>query len=99
MKPIPFPNLRDLTKPPVEGDAESAADDDTSVIESGTEEATEAATEATTETSVAEEGADEEVLVTVSHLLTNVLLLQEFLLELAAMVQVRAGLFGEIKFV
>jgi hypothetical protein len=38
-------------------------------------------------------------LVTVSHVLTNVIILQEFLLELAAMVQVRASLFGEIKFV
>ena len=31
--------------------------------------------------------------VTLSHLLTNVIILQEFLLELAAMVEVRAGLF------
>lgn len=50
-----------------------------------------------------EEGADEEdeveKLVSVSHVLTNVLVLQEFLLELAALIQVRAGLFGEIKFV
>jgi hypothetical protein len=44
-----------------------------------------------------EEG--EEKLVSVSHVLTNVILLQEFLLELAALVQVRAGLFGEVKFV
>lgn len=35
----------------------------------------------------------------VSHVLTNVLVLQDFLLELAALVQVRAGLFGEIRFV
>lgn len=38
-------------------------------------------------------------LVSVSHVLTNVVVLQEFLLELAALVQGRAGLFGEIKFV
>ncbi|QSZ29333.1 hypothetical protein DSL72_003847 [Monilinia vaccinii-corymbosi] len=37
--------------------------------------------------------------VSVSHILTNVIVLQEFLLELAALVQVRAGLFGEVKFV
>ncbi|KAG9246705.1 Retinoic acid induced 16-like protein-domain-containing protein [Calycina marina] len=36
--------------------------------------------------------------VSVSHVLTNVLVLQEFLLELAALVQVRASLFGEIRF-
>jgi hypothetical protein len=38
-------------------------------------------------------------LVSVSHVLTNVIVLREFLLELAALVQVRAGLFGEVRFV
>ncbi|KAG9236992.1 Retinoic acid induced 16-like protein-domain-containing protein [Amylocarpus encephaloides] len=37
--------------------------------------------------------------VTISHVLTNVLILQEFVLEIAALVQVRAGLFGEVRFV
>ncbi|EKD17544.1 uncharacterized protein L3040_006662 [Drepanopeziza brunnea f. sp. 'multigermtubi'] len=37
--------------------------------------------------------------VSVNHLLTNVIVLQEFLLELAALVQVRAGLFGEVRYV
>ena len=37
--------------------------------------------------------------VTLSHILTNVIILQEFILELAAIVQVRASLFGEVKFV
>ena len=36
--------------------------------------------------------------VTVSHLLTNVIILQEFMLELAALVQVRASLFGDLRF-
>ncbi|KAF4633512.1 hypothetical protein G7Y89_g4596 [Cudoniella acicularis] len=45
------------------------------------------------------EREEDQKLVTVSHVLTNVLVLQEFLLELAALVQVRAGLFGEVKFV
>lgn len=45
----------------------------------------------------AEEKEDKQV--SVSHILTNVIVLQEFLLELAALVQVRAGLFGEVKFV
>ena len=35
---------------------------------------------------------------TLSHLLTNIIILQEFVLELAAIIQVRAGLFGEIDF-
>jgi len=46
-----------------------------------------------------EEEEEEKKLVSVSHVLTNVILLQEFLLELAALVQVRAGLFGEVRFI
>ncbi|KAI1371366.1 Retinoic acid induced 16-like protein-domain-containing protein [Hypoxylon crocopeplum] len=34
----------------------------------------------------------------VSHILTNVIIYQQFLLELASLVQVRAGLFSEVKF-
>ena len=34
--------------------------------------------------------------ISLSHLLTNVIILQEFLLELAAIVEVRASLFGEV---
>ena len=37
--------------------------------------------------------------VTLSHLLTNVVILQEFMLELVAIVQVRASLFKEVRFV
>jgi hypothetical protein len=33
-----------------------------------------------------------------SHILTNVVILQEFVLELVAMMQVRASMFGEVKF-
>lgn len=36
--------------------------------------------------------------VSLSHLLTNVIILQEFILELAALVQVRASLFGEVRY-
>ena len=51
--------------------------------------------------SVAPEGdsAEETQEVTLSHLLTNVFILQEFVLELAAIVQIRASLFGEVEFV
>ncbi|KAI5779729.1 Retinoic acid induced 16-like protein-domain-containing protein, partial [Geopyxis carbonaria] len=34
-----------------------------------------------------------------SHLLTNIMILQEFILELAALTQVRSSLFGDVKFV
>lgn len=37
--------------------------------------------------------------ITLDHLLTNIIILQEFILELAAIIEVRAGLFGEVKFV
>ena len=37
--------------------------------------------------------------VNLSHLLTNVIILQEFVLELAAIVEVRASMFGEVMFV
>jgi len=37
--------------------------------------------------------------ISLSHLLTNVIILQEFMLELAAIVQVRASLFDEVAFV
>lgn len=36
--------------------------------------------------------------ISVSHLLTNAIILQEFILELAALVQVRASLFDEVRF-
>ncbi|KAL8837445.1 MAG: hypothetical protein Q9170_002531 [Blastenia crenularia] len=45
-----------------------------------------------TESDIAEETRE----VSLSHLLTNVLILQEFILELAAIIQVRASLFGEV---
>ncbi|CZR69262.1 uncharacterized protein PAC_19162 [Phialocephala subalpina] len=68
-----------------EGSKEGSVQDDGSV--SGTEEK---------EKQV--EG-EEQKLVSVNHILTNVIVLQEFLLELAALVQVRAGLFGEVRYV
>ncbi|KAH6712323.1 Retinoic acid induced 16-like protein-domain-containing protein [Leptodontidium sp. MPI-SDFR-AT-0119] len=46
-----------------------------------------------------EDKENEQKMVSVNHVLTNVIILQEFLLELAALVQVRAGLFGEVRYV
>ncbi|KAK7422574.1 hypothetical protein QQX98_001597 [Neonectria punicea] len=37
--------------------------------------------------------------VSVSHIVTNVMILQSFMFELASLVQVRAGLFDEVRFV
>ncbi|KAK0636387.1 Retinoic acid induced 16-like protein-domain-containing protein [Bombardia bombarda] len=45
-----------------------------------------------------EQKEEEEKTVSVSHLLTNVIILQSFLFELASVVQVRAGLFDEVRF-
>lgn len=44
-----------------------------------------------------EEGQEEKT-ASVSHVLTNVIVLQNFLFELASLVQVRAGLFDEVRF-
>ncbi|KAI0157792.1 Retinoic acid induced 16-like protein-domain-containing protein [Xylariaceae sp. FL1272] len=41
---------------------------------------------------------EEEDTASVSHILTNVIIYQSFLLELASLVQVRAGLFNEVRF-
>ena len=91
LHPIPFPNLRDTGSPTVEGSNDGAAD---SKVKDGTEDGE---VEMEEQSEVKEEA--EQSLVTVSHVLTNVIVLQEFLLELAALVQVRAGLFGEVRFV
>lgn len=45
------------------------------------------------------EGKDGEEVVSVSHIITNVIILQSFLFELASLLQVRAGLFDEVRFV
>ena len=45
------------------------------------------------------EPVEEEITVSVSHVLTNALILQSFLMELAGLIQVRAGLFNEVRFV
>jgi len=83
LTPIPFPNLRGLGLPEAEGSKEGSV-------------------QGTDDGSVSEEKeakSEEQKLVSISHVLTNVIVLQEFLLELAALVQVRAGLFGEVRFV
>jgi Retinoic acid induced 16-like protein/Family of unknown function (DUF5917) len=75
--------------------AESSGVDETSVISEG-----DADENISSSSGRARNEEDEKKgnLVSVSHVLTNVIVLQEFLLELAALVQVRAGLFGEVRF-
>ena len=51
-----------------------------------------------TDSSVYNEEASEET-VSVSHILTNIIILQSFLMELASLMQVRAGLFDEVRYV
>ncbi|KAF2674419.1 hypothetical protein BT63DRAFT_449410 [Microthyrium microscopicum] len=54
------------------------------------------------ESEVGEEDEEKEtgpkIEVSLSHVLTNIVILQEFILELAAVMQVRASLFGEVVF-
>lgn len=73
-------------------------------LRDGKGESSEGSTQGTEDGSVQGEGeeegkVEEKKKVSVNHVLTNVIVLQEFLLELAALVQVRAGLFGEVKYV
>ena len=86
--PIPFPSLRETGLPAGEANTDGAAESKIAVGKGEAEEE-----------SFSSETQAGGKLVTVSHVLTNVIVLQEFLLELAALVQVRAGLFGEVKFV
>ncbi|KAF2015497.1 hypothetical protein BU24DRAFT_491735 [Aaosphaeria arxii CBS 175.79] len=46
---------------------------------------------------VAEEEADDVREASLGHIITNVVILQEFILELVALLQVRASLFGEVR--
>lgn len=64
----------------------------------------EAATEPTVTTEMTDNAeltspTSDENMVSVSHVITNVLIYQSFLLELASLMQVRAGLFNEVRFV
>lgn len=50
------------------------------------------------ETELSSPTTAEDKTVSVSHVITNVIILQSFLFELASLVQVRAGLFDEVRF-
>ncbi|PBP17180.1 hypothetical protein BUE80_DR012125 [Diplocarpon rosae] len=83
VSPIPFPNLKGASENKSKGDGTHDLEECTTRVE---------------EDQILEHG-EERQMATVNHVLTNVILLQEFLLELAALVQVRAGLFGEVRYV
>ncbi|KAM7186536.1 Retinoic acid induced 16-like domain containing protein [Naviculisporaceae sp. PSN 640] len=107
-KPLPVPSVDIPTGNVNEGDGETEGCDDINE-----QTPTDKASTGDTATAVGTEGQDsslpvpdhdgsatpvEEKLVTVSHILTNVMILQSFLFELASLVQVRAGLFEEVRF-
>jgi hypothetical protein len=79
------------TSAPVEAQAQGPEGDAVALSEGSS-----GGDEATAETP---EPVGEEITVSVSHVLTNALILQSFLMELAGLVQVRAGLFNEVRFV
>ncbi len=89
LPPIPFPDLK--------AESSSAGGGEESVKVEGEVDGQE--NEKDEEEVKVEKEKEEPKLVSVSHVLTNVMVLQEFLLELAALVQVRAGLFREVKYV
>ncbi|KAL2015731.1 hypothetical protein VTK56DRAFT_4902 [Thermocarpiscus australiensis] len=75
-----------------ENDAEDEEDEEAKAEEGGGEDALLAPSED------GQTDVEDEKTVSVSHVLTNVIVLQSFLLELASLVQVRAGLFDEVRF-
>lgn len=69
-------------------------------VEEAPEEAEVAAEENGPESpDIADLGPPEGNTVSVSHVITNVIVLQSFLFEVASLIQVRAGLFDEVRFV
>ncbi|UNI17939.1 hypothetical protein JDV02_004245 [Purpureocillium takamizusanense] len=105
LKPIPLHLNRPARSVPEEQPAKAADGDEDEHKEE--QEQHEAGAEDTSETGAAagaaaqeeEEEGEEEVHVSVSHVITNVIVFQSFLLELAALMQVRAGLFDEVRYV
>ena len=89
-----------------EAEAEVEGEVEAEPVEAEAEAGTEAGTEAEA-ASIAPSDATsavppppppKEKTVSVSHILTNAIIFQSFLLELTALVQVRAGLFNEVRF-
>ncbi|GAB0134681.1 hypothetical protein EsDP_00003042 [Epichloe bromicola] len=93
LKPIPL----DLTK---KMKAMSIEDQNQPRDQEQDEHGTNVSEDATSDASVPDEasGAHDET-VSVSHVLTNTIVFQFFLLEVASLMQVRAGLFDEVRYV
>ena len=102
---IPF-NLQKQTQPvdvpvDVEIDVDADGNGEAAATETGAGPGTDGLVESALTLASEDEGSAtpvEEKTVSVSHLLTNVIVLQSFLFELASLVQVRAGLFEEVRF-
>ncbi|KAJ3498979.1 hypothetical protein NLG97_g703 [Lecanicillium saksenae] len=96
VKPIPL----DLTyRPPPESTSDDEDEDDEDDGHFGDDDDGDAAIAPDdSETgSVIDDGSNANV--SVSHVLTNVIIFQSFLMELASLMQVRAGLFDEVRYV
>ncbi|KAM3539370.1 hypothetical protein ARSEF1564_007699 [Beauveria bassiana] len=92
IKPIPL----DLTyRPPPESTSDDEDDEDDEDDDGDGDVGI--APDASETGSVLDDGANASV--SVSHVLTNVIIFQSFLMELASLMQVRAGLFDEVRFV
>ena len=101
-EPIPLKLERAVNGSPVAGDGDGSRKDcatnTTSPTVGGEDRETET-DEGSTVMIEEEEEQMEEKTVTVSHVITNVVILQSFLFELASVLQVRAGMFDEVRFV
>ncbi|KAH6652572.1 Retinoic acid induced 16-like protein-domain-containing protein [Truncatella angustata] len=91
---VPVANVEDVAQP-AQGESPQEGVEMKIPAEAPAEATAEVTVAAPTETQTPTEAED----ASVSHVLTNVIIFQSFLLELAALVQVRAGMFNEVRFV
>ncbi|KAJ4398731.1 hypothetical protein N0V85_006208 [Neurospora sp. IMI 360204] len=99
-------NEADTAKPSEAETTEAAAQNDGTAEQPNPDQQTskdqqaQQAAQSVQEAAAAAAAAEEEARkASVSHVLTNVIILQSFLFELASLVQVRAGVFEEVRFV
>jgi hypothetical protein len=93
--PIPLSFEKKIDGTPSLGQETESKDDEEQMQE--TEDGQQGESEAETSSKTAT--PSDQKAASVSHVITNVIVFQSFLLELASLVQSRAGMFNEVRFV
>lgn len=94
LRPIPLDLAFRPPPPPDSTTSEDEEEEDDGDMDDGDDAI---APDASESGSVLDDGANANA--SVSHILTNVIIFQSFLMEMAALMQVRAGLFDEVRYV